>query len=200
MSFMQPEIVHCHFQVINNTNEGDIACPESDSMYRGNEDAAKAYGVSVEDVETVLGWGYRLQAPGYLDSTEWGVADTEAEAIRELLDDAWRTDDNADWIPELVERLLELAETDDERKSIVQEYGDPDVLHGPDDGDYIISDCGELGSKTRISQYGKIVFEGYMDSGGADKLIEERMERDQFWPNVWMLSDHGNYHLMTRPE
>lgn len=28
-------------------------------------------------------------------------------------------------------------------------------------------------------------------------VVKERMEADQFWPNVWSLSDHGNLHLLS---
>lgn len=47
--------------------------------------------VSPEDIEheeheTVTGFGARLDAPGYMDCTEWTVYDTAAEAARALLD------------------------------------------------------------------------------------------------------------------
>ena len=28
--------------------------------------------------------------------------------------------------------------------------------------------------------------------------IQAYMDRSQFWPNVWFISDHGNAHLMNR--
>lgn len=83
-NFMQIETYQGHFQRINNTNEGDILTPEKYAEYPGNEEAAAAYGVEPEDVETVFGWFARLSAPGYMDCTDWiGPYDTEEEAVEE---------------------------------------------------------------------------------------------------------------------
>ena len=83
---MQWEIIQGHFQVIENTREGTIVCPEQYAEYPGNEDAARAYGVGTEDVSTVFGWFSRLSAPGYMDCTEWsGPFNTEEEAAQSLL-------------------------------------------------------------------------------------------------------------------
>lgn len=85
--FMQIETYHGHCQRINNTREGDILTPEEYAEHPGNEEAAAAYGVDPEDVETVFGWFARLSAPGYMDCTEWsGPFDTEEEAIAECKD------------------------------------------------------------------------------------------------------------------
>ena len=28
------------------------------------------------------------------------------------------------------------------------------------------------------------------------RAVKDRMDRDHFWPTVWFVSDHGNYHLL----
>jgi hypothetical protein len=72
-------------------------------------------------------------------------------------------------------------------------------LEGPGDGDYVILDCGPLGSKITV----------YVQSGWADKskykqfdtedkaakAIKEDMAAQQFWPNVWREDDHGGVAL-----
>jgi len=105
---MQVQTYHGHFQRINNTPEGDILTPEEYTEYPGNEEAAEAYGVEPEDVETVFGWFSRLSEPGYLDCTDWsGPYDTEEEAARECremydippsTEDPEATDDISDWL------------------------------------------------------------------------------------------------------
>lgn len=85
MSFMQPQIVRDHFQVIENTTEGTIVCPTFACVY-SDEDVPKEFGVNPEDVTTVYGFGARLSAPGYLDCTEWSIFDTEKEAADYLLE------------------------------------------------------------------------------------------------------------------
>ncbi|GHT57885.1 hypothetical protein FACS1894109_10960 [Spirochaetia bacterium] len=67
----------------------------------------------------------------------------------------------------------------------------------PDDGDYIMSDCDYLGSKTFVC-----VKDGRWNDGKrfryfgteeeAVKAIKEDMAAQQYWPNVWYESDHGN--------
>lgn len=34
----------------------------------------------------------------------------------------------------------------------------------------------------------------------CEQAVRQYMERSQFWPNVWFISDHGNAHLMTLTE
>ncbi len=86
MSFMQPQITHEHFQIIETTKEGTIVTPEVCAEYPGNDDAAKAYDVEPSDVSIVFGWGARLSAPGFMDCTEWVVFDTKKEAAEHLLE------------------------------------------------------------------------------------------------------------------
>lgn len=54
----------------------------------------------VESWETIVGFGARLSAPGYLDCTEWSVFDTEEEARQYLVEmyDADNEEDGEDEI------------------------------------------------------------------------------------------------------
>ena len=49
---------------------------------------------------------------------------------------------------------------------------------------------------SEVSQGGKYLgkFPDYTD---LERFIREHMEREQFWPNVWQVSDHGNVSLYT---
>jgi hypothetical protein len=76
--FMHVYTSQTHWQDV----EGQPLVPEDCAEYRGNEEAAKAYGLEPEEVKTVFGWCARLSAPGYLDCTDWaGPFETEEEAI-----------------------------------------------------------------------------------------------------------------------
>ncbi len=95
MSFMQPQITHELFQIIENTAEGTIVCPVSACQYSNNE-AASVYGVDPEDVTAVFRFGARISAPGYLDCADWAVFDTEkkaAEYLLEMYEDELDTDE-----------------------------------------------------------------------------------------------------------
>lgn len=72
----------------------------------------------------------------------------------------------------------------------------------PEEGDYTLSPCGSLGSQTRVCQYGKTLGEFVpVGDSSADAMalafIRCHADREQFWPNAWIISDHGNAHLTT---
>jgi hypothetical protein len=89
--------------------------------------------------------------------------------------------------------LLDPAGEDDEDD---EEEGEPE---GPGDDDYVILDCGPLGSKTAVS-----VQSGWADKGKyrqfdteeeAVRAIKEDMAAQQYWPDVWRQDDHGGVAL-----
>ena len=70
---------------------------------------------------------------------------------------------------------------------------------GPCDGDYVISPCGPLGSRLSVAVMGggKSFRREFAELGDAMRAIRENVEKEQFWPNVWLYSDHGNLSLVT---
>jgi hypothetical protein len=50
------------------------------------------------------------------------------------------------------------------------------------------------------TQSGKIILLSKDGEAIANADIIAHMERDQFWPNVWRVSDHGNLHLVNMHE
>lgn len=68
----------------------------------------------------------------------------------------------------------------------------------PEEGDLVTSD------HVHFYQDGKraLVIDGGNDASEASmwEQIDAYMARDQFWPNVWFISDHGNAHIMSRPK
>lgn len=88
MSFMQPEIYKGSAYMVE-ANHGEThvvpcdVCPNA----RTNADLADYVGVvdAPDDAPTIEeGWLARMQAPGYLDATDWSLHTTEAEAIEYL--------------------------------------------------------------------------------------------------------------------
>jgi len=66
-----------------------------------------------------------------------------------------------------------------------------EVEEGPSPEDYTITPCGRLGSKICVSQVeGKFLGE-FLENEDADKAICARMEKEQFYPGVWFIDDHG---------
>lgn len=124
-AFQQPEIDECDYFLVTVRNwdthvvpafvhdpgpvpqnpEGFL--PSDAPMYAELEEVYLDYVSGFQDyvegkpetVERRHGFVYRTSAPGYLDSSEWGAADTEEEAMRELIDyygDAFDDDDGGE--------------------------------------------------------------------------------------------------------
>lgn len=117
--FMTPDIQQGRFYLIE-TTEGTEVVPGN---MVGRQPALKTFrpyingkmiaGYKPEERE---GFYFRMSASGYMDCTDWSHAETEAEAIEELLStygsDAEDPKDMYEWEVELMERLNELMNTD----------------------------------------------------------------------------------------
>lgn len=80
-------------------------------------------------------------------------------------------------------------------QAIYEMYGDdmPDDEESPDEGDYVLSDTGPLGSKTNVGLHEGQYLGTFDTEEEARQFVQDRMEQEQFFPNVWKLSDHGNW-------
>ncbi len=63
----------------------------------------------------------------------------------------------------------------------------------PEEGDYVTVDhrSFRVGSRTLVLPDG-------LSTGEMWAALDADMAGEGFWPGVWFLSDHGNYHLMVR--
>jgi len=57
--------------------------------------------------------------------------------------------------------------------------------------DYTLTPSGHLGGKTSVAQGGKFLGE-FTETEQALEFIKEHMEQEQYEPNVFWVSDHGN--------
>ena len=56
------------------------------------------------------------------------------------------------------------------------------------DDDYVITDCGYLGSRYHVS----ILNRSFDEWDEARDAILRHMNAAKFWPLVWYINDHGN--------
>lgn len=137
MSFMKPEIISQTVWILE-TNFGtetvltdvqdfnELLLDEDDDdnkrmltetfsdFIEGNE----VYSGERKDV-----WTYRLSAPGYLDATDMGTAETEEEAIRSLLETyGGQSEELEDWERELVDELIAMTDDETEIAKIRNDY------------------------------------------------------------------------------
>lgn len=83
-------------------------------------------------------------------------------------------------------------------ESIIKEDPD-DIEHDdfePEEDDIFFTSVGSLGSKTQVSAGGKVIGT-FVEFEDAEKAAKEWCKKNNFWPNAWNVSDHGNYHLMS---
>lgn len=71
-------------------------------------------------------------------------------------------------------------------------------LYGPEEPQEPGEDDLTTSDHIHVYQYGKLVLETMPETFEAD--VQAFMDREQFWPNVWFISDHGNAHLLTLGE
>lgn len=152
-----------------------------------------------EPIEAREGWLYRLQMPGYLDCTDWCVAATEAEAYADLLEyyggsGQGESRDRWDHWEEHAHRkaglCLQCGRESRGGDTCSEECDLREVeLHGPQEDDITTED------HETFYQYGKVYVE-VEEGGDWRRVLADRMDEDQFWPNVFWISDHGNIHLI----
>ena len=105
MSFMQQQVTHKQRWIRAETSQGtdflptDLVGDLMNSGYSDESDEADRATLqqycegTVESWESLLGYGARLSAPGYMDCTEWVVFDT-AEEAEAYLDETYPEDDD----------------------------------------------------------------------------------------------------------
>lgn len=64
-----------------------------------------------------------------------------------------------------------------------------------EEDDYVMQDCGVLGENTCVWIGDRMVGE-FTSHTKAENAIREDAQIKQDYPNVWFLSDHGNYHFL----
>lgn len=57
--------------------------------------------------------------------------------------------------------------------------------------DYTLTPSGPLGGLVSVGTAHEFVGE-YGDTEQALAVVRERMENEQYWPQIWWVSDHGN--------
>ena len=76
--------------------------------------------------------------------------------------------------------------------AIAQAENPPDEPFEPQEGDITTED------HHTFYQYGKLWLQTPQDWEWEQtrRAVQEKMNEDQFWPDIWFISDHGNAHLM----
>ena len=65
------------------------------------------------------------------------------------------------------------------------------------DGDYVLSDCWPLGSRTAVAEVGGRNLGIFKTQDEAESFVRERMAREGFYPEVWYVDDHGGISRVT---
>jgi len=101
-----------------------------------------------------------------------------------------------EWMPYYDLSYLEPCSHCGEYSDSLEDDKCEDCIDSPCDGDFTLTPCGPLGSKTSVGRVND-KFVGEFDSDDeALVAINAIMEKERFWPNVWNVSDHGNWSLI----
>lgn len=81
-----------------------------------------------------------------------------------------------------------------------EEWCAEDFEDEPVDGDYLLMSSGLLGANTTVTivgqgrwkEFGHDDVVGQSSDMAAVEAIRRRMDKEQFWPTIWIMSDHGN--------
>lgn len=86
------------------------------------------------------------------------------------------------------------------KKYVIAVMDDEEEINDtPDESDAFLSPSGPLGSKTSLSVDGKHIGEFDSDEKAEDALVNW-MLKNNYFPSVWYISDHGNEHPYTLSE
>ena len=89
-----------------------------------------------------------------------------------------------------IEARIEVKALDEHDDSEIEEAEEDDK---PEEDDAIFTDSGPLGSKTSLSIGGKHIGE-FNSHEEAEKALVEWINHHKYYPNIWIISDHGNAH------
>ena len=67
----------------------------------------------------------------------------------------------------------------------------------PQEEDYTLSPTGNLGCETAVAVVGGRFLGTFPTDDAALRFVRDRMNREGYWPNVWMISDHGNAEIVN---
>lgn len=70
---------------------------------------------------------------------------------------------------------------------------DYEEFQGPSEDDITTED------HCKFYQYGKLILK-LEENADHKQALRDYMEQEQFWPNVWFISDHGNAHRIDLTE
>jgi hypothetical protein len=155
--------------------------------------------------------------------TGWLITTDESEQMVFELVEHWHMDDHeannkangwiaADTSTEELETVLltgvpgietdeteedeEDEEEEDEEEEDEEDEDDEDEDR-PSDEDYTLTTCGSLGGMIGVKVIGGRFLGQFAEQDDAEEFIRDRMNKQKFWPNVWWVSDHGNWNCIT---
>ena len=150
-------------------------------------------GCGVIDAARSYGWDHR----GYADVC---ALDDDERVDHDAYYEAW--DDADQYLCSIAPEGFWIGATENGDYGMWPNDEEDDTSDDPEsdvpvDGDYVISDCGPLGSRTHVGIVNGPTVGEFATEQDAHEYIRALMGRDQVWPNVWRVSDHGNVSLAT---
>lgn len=122
---------------------------------------------------------------------DWGKFVVDFLRENKLVKDKGEQDD---WTTYIAEKRAEEYSMEEEMEDERSEEPEHDE---PDEGDFVLSDTGYLGSGVAVGEVGGGFLGDFKDEDEALAFVRTHMEENNFFPNIWRESDHGNMHLIN---
>jgi len=110
------------------------------------------------------------------------------------------TTEGADYVREAVREDLAAGDTDSIAVTVwMAELDENDecsaCAHSLCEGDFTITPCGPLGGRSGLGRVEGNFIAEFDSDDDAVKFALSVMDEEQFWPDIWLMSDHGNWTL-----
>jgi len=161
--------------------ENDLDLFESDAQNSQHEICDSLVDVYNHDLLTWL--SSNLNRPNYIDEArDEGLISEDCDEMNRIMIGQFKE------IEEIFYNIISAIKDLD--------FDEPDEEFEPEESDAYIVPCGNLGSKTSLSIEQKFIGE-YSSDDEAIEAFKEHCKTNQYWPNLWQVSDHGNHTLLT---
>lgn len=202
MAFMEPDIYHGEYYILESSTHGTTFLPlYVEPGAKTNADLAMYCEGPIdspeEPVNIASGILARMSAPGYLDCTEWSPYASEDEALADLREN-YGLEDEDDEADE------DEADEDDEPQPediVTSDYRTFYSHEGTGRPIFTVT-CLDEDKRYRLDVPLVRLMQGTRpgytcERASLEACIREYCDRERFFPSVWFISDHGNAHRMS---
>jgi hypothetical protein len=121
------------------------------------------------------------------------ISKKEKDEIKKKIEPYIEKSKTESWNEFKSKKLCEFEDMEDDTENFDDE--DLEMPTEPDEEDCVLTPSGRLGSKISVSCGGKFIGE-FNDESEALRAVKQWQVKNEWFPNIWWVSDHGNAWLI----